>query len=195
MKRVLASVLFTVVIGTAAAALACTNIATCNISDSSGRPGDRITITGSSFGNSSPAGRRTSEPLPVRIRWNGADGPVLAEVLPDGAGNISAAITIPDVNPGRYVIFAVQQDRDGYHMYGTPARIAFEVLTADGRSAAGPTRAAPEPATDGSSGWELPVMLVVLGILGGTLFLAGFAAVMRLLAPGEATSPGRVSSA
>ncbi len=192
MRRVLALVLLALV-GTAAGAFACTNISTLNISDSSGRPGDRVLVTGTSFGNSSPTGRRTTTPLPVRIRWNAIEGSALAEVAPDGAGNISATVTIPDAGPGRYVIFAVQQDVDGYHMYGTPARIAYEVLTPDGRSAP-PTGASAVSSSARSSAASLPVALVVLGVLGGALFVVGFISFLRLLKPGEIATPSRVRS-
>ena len=176
---------------TSAGAFACTNISTLNISDSSGRPGSTVLVTGTSFGNSSPTGRRTSTPLPVRIRWNGSEGQTLAEVLPDTAGNISASVTIPAAAPGHYVIFAVQQDADGYHMYGTPARIAYQVLTPDGRPAP-PVAVAPLESSAGSP--DLPVALVALGILGGALFVAGFAAFVRLLSLGSGASPSRVRS-
>jgi len=193
MRRIIVMVVAALVI-TTAGAFACTNISTLNISDSSGRPGSTVVITGTSFGNSSPTGRRTSTPLPVRVRWNGTDGEMLAEVLPDSAGNISASVTIPpQAAPGHYVIFAVQQDADGYHMYGTPARIAYEVLTPDGRPAPPPAVASAEPsARAGASG--LPLALVVLGALGGTLFVAGFVAFVRLLSPGAGVTPSRVRS-
>nr|MDQ3642826.1 hypothetical protein [Actinomycetota bacterium] len=184
MRRTVAFLLMAIVLGAGAGAFACTNISTLNISDSSGRPGDRVLVTGTSFGNSSPTGRRTATPLPVRVRWNAVEGPTLAELAPDAAGNISASITIPDAGPGRYVLFAVQQDADGYHMYGTPARIAYEVLTPDGRSAP-PTEAAAVSSSAGGASSSLPAALVVLGTLGGALFVAGFVSFARLLKPGE----------
>lgn len=193
MRRLGVLALF-LLVGTAAAAFGCTNISTLNISDSAGRPGQLIRITGSSFGNSSPSGRRTQTPLPVRIQWNGTGGPVLAEAFPDGVGNISASIIIPDASPGHYVIFGVQQDSDGYHMYGTPARIAFEVLTADGRSATPADRAVEEPATSDSASWRVPDLLAVLGVTGGALFVAGFIFSLRVLSPGRQRQPGRVRS-
>lgn len=193
MKRVLALMLMTLV-GTAAGAFACTNISTLNISDASGRPGDAVLITGTSFGNSSPTGRRTTTPLPVRIRWNAIEGATLAEVAPDGAGNISASITVPDATPGRYVIFAVQQDTDGYHMYGTPARISYEVLTPDGRSAL-PAGASATSSEGGSAGAaNLPVALVVLGVVGGALFVVAFISFFRVLSPGQAVTRSPVRS-
>ena len=193
MRRGVILVLFTV-LGSTAVAFGCTNISTLNISDSSGRPGDRIQVTGSSFGNSSPTGRRTSTPLPVRIHWNGTEGGALAEVAPDGAGNISASITIPDVSPGHYVILAVQQDTDGYHMYGTPARIAFEVLTPDGRSVPRPGALAEELPTGSSQSWKVPAALAVLGVAGGVLFAAGFSVFVRTLSPRDAARPSPVRS-
>ncbi len=194
MRRVFAFLLGAIVVGSAAGAFACTNISTLNISDSSGRPGDRVLITGTSFGNSSPTGRRTTTPLPVRVRWNAVEGPTLAELAADAAGNISASVTIPDATPGRYVIFAVQQDADGYHMYGTPARIAYEVLTPDGRPAP-PAEAVGVSSSAGGTSTGLPMALVVLGTLGGALFVVGFVSFARLLKPGEraAASPVRSS--
>ena len=193
MRRVVTFLFIAIVVGTAAGAFACTNISTLNISDSSGRPGDRVLVTGTSFGNSSPTGRRTATPLPVRIRWNAVEGATLAELTPDATGNISATITIPDAGPGRYVIFAVQQDADGYHMYGTPARIAYEVLTPDGRSAP-PAAAAAVSSSAGGSAANLPVALVVLGVMGGALFVAGFISLARLLKPRERALVSRVRS-
>ncbi len=194
MRRIVVLVLCGLVV-TAAGAFACTNISTLNISDSSGRPGIMVLITGTSFGNSSPAGRRTTTPLPVRIRWNGTEGEPVAEVLPDAAGNISASITIPpQAAPGHYVIFAVQQDADGYHMYGTPGRIAYEVLTPDGRPAPPRAVASSEPSVAQAGASGLPLALVVLGAVGGALFVAGFAAFVRLLSPGAGVTPSRVRS-
>ncbi len=192
MRRVTAFTLF-ILVATGAAAFACTNISTLNISDSSGRPGTEVRITGSSFGNSSPTGRRTQTPLPVRIHWNGVDGQVLGEAIPDAVGNISASIIIPDVTPGHYVIFGVQQDRDGYHMYGTPARVAFEVLTPDGRSVAPADLAVGAPSTGPSASWRIPGLLAVTGLLGGNLFVAGFIVSVRLLSPFQRGQLSRVS--
>lgn len=193
MRRAAAALVLFVLVGTGAAAFGCTNISTLNISDSSGRPGSQIRITGSSFGNSSPSGRRTQTPLPVRIHWNGVGGPVLGEAIPDAVGNISASIVIPDAPPGHYVIFGVQQDADGYHMYGTPARVAFEVLTADGRSAT-PADVAVEESSTSQSTWKIPGLLAGLGLVGGGLFVASFIVSLRLLSPGQLAQPSRVSS-
>ncbi len=193
MRRSAAMLALLVLLGTGAAAFACTNISTLNISDSSGRPGKQVRITGSSFGNSSPSGRRTPSPLPVRIHWNGTEGPLLGEAFPDAVGNISASVIIPDAPPGHYVVFGVQQDSDGYHMYGTPARVAFEILTPDGRSATPADRAVDQAPAGQAGSWKIPGLLVGLGLLGGALLVAGFIASLRVLAPGRLAQPGRVS--
>ena len=194
MRRCAAVLALFVLLGTGAAAFACTNISTLNISDSSGRPGNQIRITGSSFGNSSPSGRRTASPLPVRIHWNGTEGPLLGEAIPDAVGNISASVLIPDAPPGHYVIFGVQQDADGYHMYGTPARVAFEILTPDGRSATPADVAVDEASAGQTASWKIPGLLAGLGLLGGALFVGGFIVSLRVLSPSQVRQPSRVSS-
>src|SRR5215213_10967073 len=83
-----------------AAAFACTNLATLNLSSAAGKAGDTVTVTGSSF--RMPVGVETG----VQIRWNALDGPVLAEVRPDRVGNISADIVIPQAAADNYVIIA-----------------------------------------------------------------------------------------
>ena len=60
-----------------AAAFACTNLATLNLSSTAGKGGDVITVTGSSF----QVGRGDTPTLPVKFHWNSVDGPVLAEVI------------------------------------------------------------------------------------------------------------------
>ena len=75
-----------------AAAFACTNLATLNLSSTAGKAGDSVTVTGSSFRVAS--GTAVSDP--VILRWNGVEGTQLASVLPDKAGNISATFAIPE---------------------------------------------------------------------------------------------------
>ncbi|HEX2048646.1 MAG TPA: hypothetical protein VHF27_12840 [Acidimicrobiales bacterium] len=132
------------VAGVGASAFACANLATLNLSATSGRPGATVTITGASF-----IGARATNNFvatPVVIRWNDKDGPVLAEVTPDRRGAVSASFTVPDVSPGTYVILGIQETPrravdappDAPPAYfaepGTPARASFEVV-APGRSA------------------------------------------------------------
>src|ERR671921_759573 len=90
-----------------AAAFACTNLATLNLSSAAGKPGDSVTVTGSSFRVDSA---NVSASDPVVLRWNGTEGTELARVTPDKAGNISATFAIPEGQPGYYVIVATQKD-------------------------------------------------------------------------------------
>src|SRR5919112_1924017 len=105
-----------------AAAFACTNLATLNLSSAAGKPGDSVTVTGSSFRVDSA---NVSASDPVVLRWNGTEGTELARVQPDKAGNISATFAIPEGQPGYYVIVATQKDAQGVDAYGTPARASF----------------------------------------------------------------------
>ena len=62
-----------------AAAFACTNLATLNLSSTAGKAGDSVTVTGSSFRVNS-ANVAASDP--VVLRWNGTEGTELARVSP-----------------------------------------------------------------------------------------------------------------
>ncbi len=159
-----------------AAAFACTNLATLNLSSTAGKAGDVVTVTGSSFA----VGRGDAATLPVQLRWNGVDGMVLAEATPDRAGNISATFTVPDGMPGYYVIVATQKDAKGIDTYGTPARASYQILGPNGQSVvAGPaaSTAAVLPAEPSSTG--IIALTVALGLLGLGLFAAGFVAFVR----------------
>ncbi|MGH9224506.1 MAG: hypothetical protein ACRD2W_12180, partial [Acidimicrobiales bacterium] len=76
-----------------AAAFACTNLATLNLSSSAGKAGDTVTVTGSSFRVNST---NVAASDAVVLKWNGVEGATLAQVQPDKAGNISATFTVPD---------------------------------------------------------------------------------------------------
>ena len=163
-----------VVVG--AAASACTNLATLNLSSTAGKAGDTVTVTGSSFA----VGRGDAPTLPVQLRWNGVNGMVLAEAVPDRAGNISTTFTVPEGAPGYYVLVATQKDARGVDTYGTPARASYQILGPSGQSVVTPAvsaAAAPVPAEPSSGG--IIALTVGLGILGLALFGAGFVAFVR----------------
>ncbi len=175
-----------------AAAFACTNLATLNLSSTAGKAGDVVTVTGSSF--SVP--RDGSPALPVQLRWNGVNGTVLAETTPDRAGNISATFTVPDGMPGYYVLVATQRDAKGIDTYGTPARASYQILGPNGQSVVTPAAgaaAAPVPSEPNSTG--IIALTVGLGALGLALFAAGFIAFVRQTraATTAATAPVRRS--
>ena len=175
-------------------AYACTNLATLNLSNTTGRPGDTITLTGSSFITVCVCGPQMP-PTPVKIRWGGTQGRVMAELTPDRAGTLATSFTVPDVSPGYYVIAATQRDETmNIDSAGTPALTTFEVLTPAGQSVVPPSEFAatnaPSDQTATSSG--LIALTVGLGVLGFALFVAGSAAVIRQVATRKARVPSAV---
>ncbi len=173
-----------------AAAFACTNLATLNLSSPTGNAGDTVTLTGSSF----RVGKAPAPTNPVVLHWNGVDGPVLAQAMPDKAGNISATFAIPQGQPGYYVIVATQRNAQGIDEYGTPARASFQILGPGGESVVqqpgtqAPTGVASDPSSTG-----IIALTVGLGALGLALFGAGFTAFVRQARRREvpATAPVR----
>ena len=164
----------------AVTAYACTNLASLNLSSAAGRPGEAITITGSSFNTICVCGPQVP-PTPVKIRWNGIKGEVMAEKMPEKNGTISASFTVPDVSPGYYVIVATQHD-ETYNIdaAGTPARATFEVLTATGQSVVGSGEVATgSPSTDQSTSTGLIALTIALGVLGLGFFAGGSLVVLR----------------
>ena len=165
----------TVVAG--AAAFACTNLATLNLSSSAGKAGDTVTVTGSSFNVNST---NVAASFPVVLKWNGVEGATLAQVQPDKAGNISATFTVPDGQPGYYVIVATQKDAKGVDAYGTPARASFQILGANGQSVVTPAvSSAGSTVASSPSSSGIIALTVGLGALGLALFGAGFVAFVR----------------
>ncbi len=175
-----------------AAAFACTNLATLNLSSTAGKAGDVVTVTGSSFA----VGRGDAPTFPVQLRWNGVDGMVLAETVPDRAGNISATFTVPEGAPGYYVLVATQRNAQGVDTYGTPARASYQILGPNGQSVVAPpaaSAAAAVPSEPSSTG--IIALTVALGLVGLALFAAGFIAFVRQTraAATPATAPARRS--
>src|SRR5919202_2942903 len=175
-----------------AAAFACTNLATLNLSANAGKAGDIVTVTGSSFAT----GREGAPSLPVQLHWNGVDGKVLAEAVPDRDGNISATFTVPDGAPGYYVLVATQKDARGVDTYGTPARASYQILGPNGQSVVPAPSASVTtsvPSEHASTG--IIALTVGLGVLGLGLFAAGFIAFVRQTRAAAAprTAPSRRS--
>jgi hypothetical protein len=181
------------VVALALTAYACTNLASLNLSTPAGKAGDTIAVTGSSFGTICVCGPQLP-PTKVKIRWNGLQGEVLAEVMPDRAGTVSATFAVPDVAPGYYVIVATQYD-ETYHVdhAGTPARATFEVLTATGESVVAPGEVGPlTSSADNPPSSTLIAMTIALGLLSLALFTGGSLAVVRQVATRRAGVPARV---
>lgn len=156
------------------AAFACTNLASLATSETAGNAGSTITVTGSSFA-AAEAGAAAS---PVSIRWNKVDGPVLAELTPDAAGSISGTVSLPDADPGHYVVVATQVDEEGEAQFGTPARAAFEVLGPSGRSVP-PAAAGAATASSDSSPAVSTALVLGLGVVALALFAVGFVAFLQ----------------
>ncbi|MGH9184101.1 MAG: hypothetical protein ACRDZ9_09925 [Acidimicrobiales bacterium] len=178
MKRKVGSFFGLVVAGIAvvgATAFACTNLATLNLSSASGNAGETLTATGSSFRVA-----KEGPSVPVVLHWNGADGAVLAESVPDSAGNISATFQVPEGDAGYYVIVATQRDAEGEDQYGTPARASYQILGAGGEAAAQqPATESPLVASEPGSDAGIIALTIGLGVLGLALFGAGFTAFAR----------------
>ncbi|MFN2505872.1 MAG: hypothetical protein ABR540_16875 [Acidimicrobiales bacterium] len=170
----------------ASAAFACTNLATLNLSSSSGGPGDAVTVTGSSFRVNA---KDVAASDPVVLHWNGVDGATLAEVRPDKAGNLSATFTVPEGQPGYYVIVATQKDAKGVDAYGTPARASYQILGPNGQSVVQPVGSSTGTVGTESSSSGIIALTAGLGALGLALFGAGFIAFVRQArkAPAAAT--------
>ena len=170
------------------AAFACTNLATLNVSRAAGNPGDVVAVTGSSFA----VAKEGAAPSPVQLRWNGMAGPVLAEAVPDTAGNISATFSVPEAKPGQHVLEATQLDAEGEPEFGTPARASFQVL---GPSGAAAPPVSEQPAGTGSepSSAGVAALMVTLGVLGLGLFALGAASFARELRRRELPAAERVS--
>jgi hypothetical protein len=159
-----------------AAAFACTNLATLNLSSAAGKSGDTVTVTGSSFNVNS---QNVAASFPVVLKWNGVEGATLAQVQPDKAGNISATFTVPDGQPGYYVIVAVQRNAQGQDVYGTPARASYQILGPNGQSVVTPAASTAGTVGTESSSSGIIALTVGLGALGLALFGAGFIAFVR----------------
>jgi hypothetical protein len=173
----------------AAAAFACTNLATISLSSGYGRPGDKITIIGSSF--PIPRAASGTAPTPVVLHWKSSEGPVLATAIPDRTGTISATFTVPPSEPGNVVIVALQrrpivdpalpdESPRGYvDEVGTPARATFRIL-APGElvpTSAPFRQSTPASGSEGSTG--LIVLMVLFGSVALSLFAGGVIAFLH----------------
>ena len=181
-----------VVAGLGSTAWACANLATLNLSTTSGRPGAMVTLTGASFTGARPANNFT--PTPVVVRWRDKDGPILAEAVPDRRGAISASFTVPDVSPGTYIILGIQETLrkapdappEAPPTYvaevGTPARASFEVLAPGGVRAVRPPVAEPVDAAGGQGQLDSTVWIVLTAAFGAvamSLFGGGLIAFIH----------------
>lgn len=106
-------------VGSMAAAWACTALATLEVTPAAGVSGQKVNGQGYGFHGGTFVG---ATPQPVQIRWKAMDGPVLASVLPTPSGNIKFDFTLPQGEPGYYTVIATQKDPSGKEIGGGPAR-------------------------------------------------------------------------
>lgn len=148
-------------------------LATLTPSRDAVRPGQQLTVTGTSFAVSrDPAVESTQ----VVLRWRTIDGPVLAETEPGPRGTFAVTVTVPESPAGHTLIVATQRRPvaidpaapDGPTRLidepGTPARTTVRVL-APGEPAPvnTPRRTTPTSADPGTS----PTLLVLIALSGG----------------------------
>lgn len=171
------------------AAWACTNLATLNLSASQGDAGTAVDVHGSAFSTSDGA-------QPVEVRWDGADGEVLATAEPDDTGTIATSVTVPgDAEPGYHVLVATQMvegdEGEASPAFGTPARSSFLVGNAEpeqiGQTAGPPTTGV------GAAGPSATVLglTALLGLIGLGLFGAGLGLFVRQARRRPAQAPVR----
>lgn len=153
---------------------ACTSLATLNLSQASAPSGSNLTVTGSSFGQTSSGNSA------VTLHWNSVSGPVLSQgIVPDQSGAIGpVSISIPQsATPGYYTIIATQTDKSGQNSFGTPARAAIQVTGPNGAPSGNGSSQPVASATSNNNGIGAGLigLLVALGVGGLILFGLGTA--------------------
>lgn len=146
------------ILALAAVAFACTPSNLVSLSTPVGAPSTAVSVSGSLL-----------SPNDVVVRWNGADGPVLARATAADFERGALNFSVPDVAPGYYTVTAVQKDGVGNDMI---ARAAFQVVGPAGQVAPAQPAAFSAPAGNdpASTGVTLALAfgagLVGLGLLG-----------------------------
>jgi hypothetical protein len=166
------------VLATAAAAWACIAGPTLNVNPAQVKPGQQVALSGFSYNGD----------LPIVVRFNGLDGPVLGTFTPaEGRFGdpelLSGTVTIPaDTKPGTYVLIATQSNSDG-----TLAQVPVRAVVAVTSPGGGPIVGAPlapvdagrpvGPALNHSGPSTGALLLVGVGTAGVVMFLAGVASL------------------
>lgn len=169
-----------------ASAFACTNLATVSPSAEAVRPGDRITLVGTSF----PVSRTSDRPTTgVEVHWGTASGPLMAATMPDRTGTISVTIEVPEAPAGHAVIVVTQRrplPTDGASTAapafvdepGTPARTSVRVRAPGEPRDRPPATRVVAGAADNSN-TTLLVLTAVTGAVALSLFGGGFIAFIH----------------
>jgi hypothetical protein len=162
-----------------ATAWACIAGPTLNVNPAQAKPGQQVALSGFSYNSS----------LPIVVRFNALDGPVLGTFTPaegrfGDPESLVGTVTIPaSAKPGNYVLIATQSNPDG-SLAQVPVRALVNVTSVGGVPVVGASAAPPElgrpvgPALTRSSVSMGALLLVGLGAAGVAMFLAGLAVLM-----------------
>lgn len=177
-----------------ATAWACIAGPTLKIEPAQARPGQEVAVSGFSYGGS----------LPIVVRFNGLDGPVLGTFEPvegrfGDPESLSGKVTIPSgTKPGNYILIATQSASDG-SVVQLPVRAVIAVTSSGGAPVVGEDLTPIElgrpvgPALTRGTPSTGALVLAALGAAGVALFLGGVATVAagrRQTAP-PAAAPAR----
>lgn len=151
----------------ASVAWACGVLATLSLDKKVAAPGDPLTVSGRNYANTSPTG--ASE---VAVRLKSRSGKVLTTVAAS-SGKIEDTFTLPaNTAPGWYVVLATQTNFNGTQKAGTPGRTTLRVQSASKSAEVVP--AAPWASTNGGSGSQSPLVLILAAGLSLTMLVGGW---------------------
>lgn len=160
-KAGLGAAAFVLVLGAISSAWACTIVATSvGVSPPAAPERSAVRIQGTSV----------TSGLPVEVRWNSVDGPILGTAVSGRKGEFVVEATVPASIPGMYALVAVAPDQAGV------GRAAFQITEPPvplGESMAAPVPAQSDAwlsgqasATTGSSGILAGLGLAGVGLVG-----------------------------
>ena len=160
----------------ASVAWACGVLATLTLDKKVAAPGQALTATGRNYANTSPTGASA-----VSIRLQTRSGQVLSTVAASN-GKIEDTFTLPaNTSPGWYVVLATQQNANGTQKAGTPGRTTLRVQSASKSAEVVP--AAPWGSSNGGSGSQSPLALLLAGGLSLTMLVGGWKLLSRRSKP------------
>jgi hypothetical protein len=123
-----------------------------------------------------------NEDLPVVVRLDALDGPILGEFTIDDDQRLAGSVTIPAATqPGNYVLIATQEPSEGDHAI-IPSRALVSVVGAGEAALRAPPSETPADRTAGlvetAPLTTASSVLAGVGVAGLALFLAGIGALL-----------------
>lgn len=156
----------------ASVAWACGVLATLTLDKKVAAPGQALTATGRNYANTTEGGAS-----PVAIRLKSRSGQVLSTVAASN-GKIEDTFTLPaNTSPGWYVVLATQTTATGTQKSGTPGRTTLRVQSASKSAEVVP--AAPWGSSNGGSGSQSPLVLILAAGLSLTMLVGGWKVLSR----------------